>query len=249
MLVEVMATEEAIKRGATALFGEKYGEEARVVSIGDYSQELCGGTHVRRTGEIGIFKLVSESGIAAGVRRIEALTGQGALNYLRNKERELMEAAQLLKARPEELPSKIKKLLEEQKALERQLEVLRRRVIAVQTKGGPEVREVKGIKVASYRAEEVDPKGLREMGDGIKDRIGSGIVLLGGEKGGSATLVLMVTKDLADRFRADELIKEVAEIVGGKGGGSPTLAQAGGPRVEKLKDALEAIYSIVEKRI
>ncbi|RLB05324.1 MAG: alanine--tRNA ligase [Deltaproteobacteria bacterium] len=249
VLVEVMATEEAIKRGATALFGEKYGEEARVVSIGDYSQELCGGTHVRRTGEIGIFKLVSESGIAASVRRIEALTGQGALNYLRNKERELMEAAQLLKARPEELPSKIKKLLEEQKALERQLEVLHRRVIAVQTKGGPEVREVKGIKVASYRAEEVDPKGLREMGDGIKDRIGSGIVLLGGEKGGSATLVLMVTKDLADRFRADELIKEVAEIVGGKGGGSPTLAQAGGPRVEKLKDALEAIYSIVEKRI
>ncbi len=249
VLVEVMATEEAIKRGATALFGEKYGDEARLITIGGYSQELCGGTHVRRTGEIGIFKLVSESGIAAGVRRIEALIGWGALDYLREEERELREAAQFLKARPGELPSKIKRILEEEKSLEKEIETLRRRLATAQTGGGPEVKEVKGVKVVSYRAEEVDAKGLREVGDGIKDRIGSGIIFLGGEKEGKATLLLMVTKDLADKFRADELIKEVAEMVGGRGGGSPTMAQAGGARVERLDDALEAIYGIVEKEM
>ncbi|MBW2039998.1 MAG: alanine--tRNA ligase [Deltaproteobacteria bacterium] len=249
VLVEIMAMEEAVKRGATALFGEKYGEQVRVLTIGDYSQELCGGTHVHRTGEIGIFKLVSESGIAAGVRRIEALTGWGALDYLREEEKELREARQLLKARPRELHSKIEKFLEGQRALEKEIEALHRRLTTAQTRGAPEVKEVRGIKVASCRVEEVNPKILREMGDGIKDKIGSGIILLGGQKEGKTTLILMVTKDLTDRFRADELIKEVAEMVGGMGGGSPTLAQAGGTRVEKLNNALESIYGIVAKRM
>jgi alanyl-tRNA synthetase len=248
VLVEVMATEEAIAGGATALFGEKYGEEARVLSLGEYSQELCGGTHVARTGEIGIFKLLSESGVAAGVRRIEALTGAGALDYLRAQEYELKEAAQLIKARPGEVASKIEKLLGGQRALEREIEALRRRLATAGTSGGPEVKEVKGVKVVAFRADGVDPKGLREMGDGIKAKIGSGIVLVGGEHEGKITLVLMVTKDLAEQFRADELIKGIAELIGGKGGGNPSLARTGSARVEKLDDALKAIYKIVEKR-
>jgi alanyl-tRNA synthetase len=246
--VEVMATEEAIEKGATALFGEKYGEEARVISLGDYSQELCGGSHVTRTGEIGIFTMVSESGVAAGVRRIEALTGQGAFDYLRSQERELKETAQLLKARPGEVASKVERLLAGQRSLERKIEALRRQLATSQTGSGPEVKEVKGVKVVAFRADGVDHKGLREMGDGIKDKIGSGIVLVGGEHEGKMTLVLMVTKDLAERLRADELIQGIAEMIGGRGGGNPTLARTGSTRVEKLDDALKAIYKIVEKR-
>jgi len=245
---EVMATEEAIEKGATALFGEKYGEEARVLSVGDYSQELCGGTHVTRTGEIGIFKLLSESGVAAGVRRIEAVTGQGAFDHLRSMEHELKETAQLLKARPGEVAAKVERLLAGQRALEREIESLRRKLATAGTTGGPEVKEVKGIKVVAFQADGVDHKGLREMGDGIKDKIGSGIVLVGGAHEGKITLVLMVTKDLAEQFRADEMIQGIAEIIGGKGGGNPTLARTGSARVEKLADALKAIYKIVEKR-
>jgi alanyl-tRNA synthetase len=246
--VEVMATEEAIEKGATALFGEKYGEQARVISLGDYSQELCGGSHVQRTGEIGIFKVVSESGVAAGVRRIEALTGQGAFDHLRSQEGELKEAAQLLKARPGEVASKVERLLAGQRSLEREIETLRRRLATSQTGAGPEVKEIKGIKVVGFQADGVDHKGLREMGDGIKDKIGSGIVLVGGEHEGKITLVLMVTKDLAERLRADELIQGIAEIIGGKGGGNLTLARTGSAKVEKLADALKAIYKIVEKK-
>jgi alanyl-tRNA synthetase len=246
--VEVMATEEAIEKGATALFGEKYGEEARVISLGDYSQELCGGSHVQRTGEIGIFIILSESGIAAGVRRIEALTGQGAFAHLRAQEQELKQAAQLLKASPNEVVAKVERLLAGQRILEREIETLRRRLATAGTSGGPEIKEVKGIKVVAFQADGVDHKGLREMGDGIKDKINSGIVLVGGAYEGKITLVLMVTKDLAERLRADELIQGIAEIIGGKGGGNPTLARTGSANVEKLADALKAIYKIVEKR-
>ncbi|OGP56339.1 MAG: alanine--tRNA ligase [Deltaproteobacteria bacterium RBG_13_52_11] len=246
--VEVMATEEAIEKGATALFGEKYGEEARVISLGDYSQELCGGSHVARTGEIGIFKVLSESGIAAGVRRIEAVTGQGAFDHLRSVEQELKEAAQLLKARPGEVAAKVERLLAGQRALEREIEALRRRIATAQTGAGPEVKEINGIKVVAFRVDDMDPKGLREMGDGIKDKIGSGVVLVGGAHEGKITLVLMVTKDLAEQFRADELIQGIAEIIGGRGGGNPTLARAGSDKVERLADALKAIYTIVEKQ-
>jgi alanyl-tRNA synthetase len=246
--IEIMATEEAIGKGATALFGEKYGEQARVVSLSDYSQELCGGSHVARTGEIGIFKVVSESGVAAGVRRIEALTGRGALDYLKAKEAELKEVAQLLKARPGELPARVDKLLTGQRALEREIEGLRRRLATAGSTGGPVVKEVKGVKVVALQADGVDHKGLREMGDGLKDKVGSGIVLVGGEHEGKIMLVLMVTTDLSERLRADELIQGVAGIIGGKGGGNPTLARTGSANVEKLADALQAIYQIVENR-
>jgi alanyl-tRNA synthetase len=246
--IEVMATEEAIARGATALFGEKYGAEARVLAVGDFSQELCGGTHVTRTGEIGIFKLLSESGVAAGVRRIEAVTGQGAYDYFRRQEQELKQAAQLLKARPGEVAAKVERLVAGQRGLEREIEGLRRRLATAGTAAGPVGKEVKGINVVTLQADGVDHKGLREMGDGIKDKIGSGIVLVGGAHEGKITLVLMITKDLAERLRADELIQGIAEIVGGRGGGNPTLARAGSDKVEKLADALQAIYKIVEAR-
>jgi alanyl-tRNA synthetase len=246
--VEVMATEEAIAKGATALFGEKYGKEVRVISLGDYSQELCGGSHVARTGEIGIFKIASESGIAAGVRRIEAFTGEGAFAYLRSEEQELKQAAQLLKARPGEFVSKVERLLAGQRTLAREIETLRRRLATTKTGAGPEVKKVKGINVVAFRVDDMDPKGLQEMGDGIKEKIGSGIVLLGGGKEDKITVVLMVTKDLAERFRADELIKEIAEVIEGRGGGNPTLARAGSDKVEKLDEALKAIYKVVEKR-
>jgi alanyl-tRNA synthetase len=207
VLTEVMATEKAMERGATALFGEKYGEEARVLSVGDYSQELCVGTHVTRTGEIGIFKLLSESGVAAGVRRIEAVTGQGAFDYLRAQEQELKQAAQLLKTRPGEVAGNVERLLAGQRGLDREIEGLRRKLATAGTTGGPVVKEVKGRKVVALQADGVDHKGLREMGDGIKDKIGSGIVLVGGAYEGKVTLVLMVTKDLAERLPADDLIQ------------------------------------------
>jgi alanyl-tRNA synthetase len=248
VLTEIMATEEAIERGATALFGERYGEEVRVLSVGDYSQELCGGTHVTRTGEIGIFKVISESGVAAGVRRIEALTGQGAFDHLRAEEQELKQAAQLLKARPGEVAAKVERLLEGQRGLEREIETLRRRIATSQTGAGPEVKEVDGIKVVVFRADDMDPKGLRDIGDGIKAKIGSGVIVVGGEKQGMGSIVAMVTRDLAERFRADELIKALTEIGGGKGGGNPTMAQAGGVQAEKIDDCLDAVYGMVKKR-
>ncbi len=248
VVIEVMATEKAIEKGATALFGEKYGEEARVISLGAYSQELCGGSHVARTGEIGIFKIVSESGIAAGVRRIEALTGRGAFDHFRSVEQELKAVAQLLKARPGEVSSKVEKLLAGQRALEREIEAFRRRLATVQTGTGPEVKEINGIKVVAFRVDDMDPKGLRDIGDGIKAKIGSGIIVLGSEKEGKGTLVAMVTQDFVDRLRADELIRELTEIAGGRGGGNPFMAQAGGARAEKIDDCLKAVYGMVEKR-
>jgi len=245
--VEIMDTEAAVQSGATALFGEKYGEEVRVVSIGEYSRELCGGTHVHSTGEIGLLKLASESGVAAGIRRIEGYTGRGALDYMREKEDALRSAADTLKARPEDLPQKIERLLEQQRTLEREIEHLRRKLAAPRA-GGPEPREIEGIKVLSSRFDEGDPKALREIGDGIKDYVTSGIVLLGGERDGKVSLVLMVTDDLASRFPAKELIVELAAIIGGRGGGNPTLAQAGGAHSERLDEALDAIYGIVADR-
>jgi alanyl-tRNA synthetase len=246
--IEVMATEQAIEKGATALFGEKYGDQARVISLGAYSQELCGGSHVARTGEIGLFKIVSESGIAAGVRRIEALTGRGALDYLKAQEAELKAVAQLLKARPGELPARVERLVVGQRALEREIETLRRKLAAPQSKDGPEVIEIKGVKVVAFRADDMDPKGLRDIGDGIKAKIGSGIIVLGGEKQGKGALVAMVTQDLAERFPADELIKALTEIGGGRGGGNAAMAQAGGAQAEKIDDCLAAVAEIVKKK-
>ncbi len=245
---EITSLEEALKRGAMALFGEKYGEEVRVVAVGDYSMELCGGTHVSRTGQIGLFKIVSEGGVAAGVRRIEALTGEGALQYLLHGEEELKRAASLLRAQPQEVSRRIERLLEEERGLRRQVEELRKKLATAGATGGPEIGEVGGVKVATLMVEEADPKALREIGDDLKARLGSGVVLLGTKRDDKGTIVLMVTKDLANRHPACDLMRELLERVGGRGGGHATMAQ-GGIEARRLSEALQAILEVLARRI
>lgn len=240
---DTLPIEEALKRGATALFGEKYGDTVRMVSMGDFSKELCGGTHTRRTGDIGLFKIVSEGGIAAGVRRIEAVTGRGALSYVRSLEDEIRAMAERLKGTRGELVRKLEKLLEEKKGKERDFEALKLKLAGKQTTDLLEgVREINGVKVLSRLIEDVsDPKDLREYADRVKDRMGSGVALLGAKSDGKVLLLALVTKDLTDRFHAGKIVKRAAEMVGGSGGGRPDMAQAGGPKVAALPDALNSI--------
>ncbi|MFB0505150.1 MAG: alanine--tRNA ligase [Thermodesulfobacteriota bacterium] len=246
--IEEVETQEAIKGGAIALFGEKYSDKARVVSISDFSKELCGGTHTSRTGDVGLFKIVSETGIAAGVRRIEALTGEDAIHYIRQEEEELKRVASMVKAPSQEVTAKVQKLLDQQKKLERELESLRGKLASGKSIDFmDQVRVIKGVKVLAAQVEAGDPKSLRNIGDTLRDRIGSGIVLLGSGQGGKVFLLIMVTDDLLSRFNADTMIKRVAVKVGGSGGGQPNMAQAGGTGVSKLDHALHSIYEIVEE--
>jgi len=213
------------------------------VRMGEVSAELCGGTHASRTGDIGFFKILSEGGVAAGVRRIEAATGDRALEWAFGVEDALREAAGLLRSKPEEVPDKVRRTLERTKELEREISSLRS-----QMAGGAardvigQAREVDGVKVLATRVPAADPKALREFADGLRDRIRSGIVVLGAEAGGKALLLVAVTKDLTKRVRAGDLIRPLAAKVGGRGGGKPELAQAGGPDPSGLDNALEAAY-------
>ncbi|MEA5115763.1 MAG: alanine--tRNA ligase [Geobacteraceae bacterium] len=241
-----MALDKAMESGATALFDEKYGDRVRVVKVGEISAELCGGTHVRAAGDIGLFKIVSESGIAAGVRRIEALTGMGALRYARHLEEERNRIASLLKAEGGDTVDKVARLIARQKELQREIEALQGKINASASAdllAG--ARDIGGIKALAVKVDMDDPKGLRELSDTLKDRIGSGVIAIGTEKDGKATLLVAVTKDLTGRFRAGDLIKGLAPIIGGSGGGKPELAQAGGSQPEKLGEALEKLYELV----
>ncbi len=248
---EVRPYEEAVAAGAMALFGEKYGDEVRVLSIGDFSVELCGGTHVRRAGDIGLFKIVSESGVAAGVRRIEAVTGERALRWVEENEERLQRVAELLRGRPEEADEKLRQLLERQRRLERELERLRQRLAA----GGAgdlasRVVEVDGVKVLAARLDGADAKALRSAVDQWKARLGSAVVVLGtaGEDG-KVRLAAGVTDDLTDRLKAGELVNEVAARVGGRGGGRADFAQAGGTDAARLDEALAAVPELVRARL
>jgi alanyl-tRNA synthetase len=241
-----MDVKEAMESGAMALFDEKYGERVRVIKVGEISSELCGGTHVREAGDIGFFKIVSESGIAAGVRRIEALTGTGALEYVRRLEAEQKKIASLVKAEGGDNVDKLTRILERQKELQKELEALQGKLNAAQSAdllAG--AREVAGIRVLAVKVRMDDPKGMRELSDSLKDRIGSGVIVIGCEKEGKANLLVAVTKDLSSRFKAGDIIKSLTPIIGGSGGGKPELAQAGGSRPEKLDEALEAVYGLV----
>jgi len=236
----------ALEKGAMALFGEKYGEVVRLVQVGEVSAELCGGTHTRRSGDIGLFKIVSESGVAAGVRRIEALTGEEAWKALKEEELELKAVAAAIKAKPGEVAEKVQRLLRQQKELEKKLENLQGKISGGQVSDLVETaKTIRGIRVLSARVEGKDPRGMREMADRLKDRLQSGILLLGAEADGKAMILCAVTRDLIPRYSAQKLIQEVAELVGGKGGGRPDMAQAGGPRVEGLDSALEKIYDLI----
>ncbi len=244
-----MSAKEALDSGATALFGEKYGEKVRVVTVGEVSAELCGGTHVRAAGDIGFFKIVAETGIAAGVRRIEALTGTGALHYVQKLEDEQKKIERMLKAEGGDPAEKVERLISRQKELQREIETLQARLNAAASADLlGRVREVAGVKVLAIKTEKGDPRALRELADTLKDRLGSGIILLGCENEGKANLLMAVTKDLTARFRAGDIIKKLAPIIGGSGGGKPDLAQAGGSMVEKLNEALEYAYSLIAEQ-
>jgi len=244
--IKTMLVEEALQTGAMALFGEKYGEKVRVVKVSDFSIELCGGTHTRRTGDLGLFKIVAEGGVAAGVRRIEALTGEGAYRYVKAQEERMETLALALKASPEEITAKLDRLLQHQKELEREVESLHARLSHQELADllGL-VREVRGVRLLSARVEGKDLKRMRELVDQVKEKIGSGIVLLGGKNQGKVILVAGVTQDLVGRFSASDLIKKVALVVGGTGGGRKDFAQAGGTEPEKLDEALKAIDTLI----
>ncbi len=246
----VMAPQEAIAQGAMALFGEKYGDKVRVLSMGDFSVELCGGTHVSRTGEIGLFKIIGETGIASGVRRIEAMTGQHALDYVRAQERRLTEIAGLLKADREKVVDRVRQLLERNRSLEKEIERLEGKLASAQ---GDELAsqaiEIGDIKVLVARLEGVDPKALRETVDQLKNKLGRAVIVLGTVRSGKVALVAGVSKDLTDRIKAGEVVNLVAQGVGGKGGGRPDMAQAGGNQPEKLPEALQSAIEYIRKKV
>ncbi|HXS80313.1 MAG TPA: alanine--tRNA ligase [Gammaproteobacteria bacterium] len=244
--VRVLPYDEAIAAGALAFFGDKYGDKVRVLSLGEFSTELCGGTHVGRSGDIGLFKIVSEGGIAAGVRRIEAVTGQGALDVVNANEAVLREVAGLVKANRDEVPAKVGQLVERARSLEREIAALRRKLAS----GGgrdilQEAQVVNGIKVVAARLDGADAKALRETADQLKSKLGSGVVVLGAVEGDKVFLVASVTPDLAGRLKAGDLIKPVAELVGGKGGGRPDFAQAGGTKPDQVDAALALVPSLI----
>jgi alanyl-tRNA synthetase len=242
----VLEREEAIKTGATAVFDEKYGDDVRVVQMGDYSMELCGGTHVLHTGDIGFLKIVHESSIAAGVRRIEAVTGSGTVRYVRKLEKELMGSAFLMRANPLSLTKRVDKLLKQQKEFEKEIEVLKGKLA---TKDSSDlldkIREIKGVKVLATLVDVPDVRTLRDFGDKVRDRIFSGVVLLGSRIGDKAMLLCMVTKDLTGRYNAGKIVGEIAPVVGGSGGGRSDMAQAGGSKPEKLEEALDRLEEIL----
>jgi alanyl-tRNA synthetase len=245
----IMPFDEAVKSGAVALFGEKYGDTVRVLDIGS-SRELCGGTHVARTGDIGFFKIVAEGGIAAGIRRIEAVTGENALAHVQQLERELAEAAAALKAQPREIAAKIGQTLDHIKTLEKELVRLKSKLASSQ---GDELAgraaEVKGVKVLAATVDGADAKILRETLDQLKDKLKSCVVVLGAALDGKAALVAGVSADLTGKVKAGELVSFVARQVGGKGGGRPDMAQAGGTQPERLGEALASVPGWVEARL
>ncbi|MFQ5545470.1 MAG: alanine--tRNA ligase, partial [Acidiferrobacterales bacterium] len=246
----LMPLDEALKSGAEALFGEKYDEQVRVVAMGDFSTELCGGTHVARTGDIGLFKIVSEGGIAAGVRRIEALTGQGALDSVRETEARLQRIAEKVKGSPDDAEQKVEQLSQRVRALEKDLENLRRQLASGTGASLEEqAKEIDGIKVLAARLDGADAKGLREAVDRLKDKFGSGAIVLGAADGNKVILVAGVTKDLTKRVHAGKMVNEVASQIGGKGGGRPDMAQAGGNDPSKLDAALANIPAWLESQL
>lgn len=237
-----MSMDEAVRAGATALFEEKYGDVVRVVSQGDFSHELCGGTHTSRSGNIGLFKIFSEVGIASGVRRIEALTGQAAIDYVHKDQGLIESAAGLLKGTKDDIVSKVDSLLKEKKTLEKDLESLKVGMASkLMDNIEDDIKQVNGINVVTKQVQIENPSQLRDLADKFKAKIGSGIVLLGAESKGKALLICVVTDDLTNDYNAGSIVKETAKIVGGGGGGRPDMAQAGGTKPEFLEKALDSV--------
>jgi alanyl-tRNA synthetase len=244
----VMPVDQAMTTGAMALFDEKYGDTVRVVTVQDVSKELCGGTHAKASGDIGLFKILSEGGIAAGVRRIEAVAGLRAYEHVRREERALAEVAQLVKSADLDVAPRVEKLVAQVKGLEKEIDRFKHKVQSSQAgDAATEARVIDGVKVLARRVDGLDAKDLRDFGDKLRDKLGSGIIGLGAAKDDKVSLIVMVTKDLTGRFQAGQLIKDLAAMVGGTGGGKPDLAQAGGKDAGRLDAALDALYAAVEK--
>ena len=247
---KIMSKDEALHAGALALFGEKYADEVRVLTIGDFSMELCGGTHVSRAGDIGVFKIISESGIASGVRRIEALTGDGALEWIRENQQQLSDIAGLMKSSRSETRDKVGQLLKRNRVLHKELEQLKARLMS---QAGSDLAdqavEVEGLQVLACVVEGADPKSLRETVDRLKDKLGSAAIVLGTAQDSRVSLVAGVTRDQVHRIKAGELVNAVARQVGGKGGGRDDMAQAGGNQPDQLVAALKSVPDWVRESL
>jgi alanyl-tRNA synthetase len=242
-----MEAEDAFQSGATALFEEKYGDRVRVVSLNDFSKELCGGTHTERTGNIGLFKIVDESSIASGVRRIEALTGEAALAHVQQTQQVLNDTAHLIKDKPESVARRVERILSDLKSVEKEVDHLKAKMVSQAADIDPNaIKSINGIKVLVKKVSVDKPAALRELADQFKDKLKSGIVVLGSTSGPKALLIVLVTQDLADQYHAGDIVKRVAAVVGGSGGGRPDMAQAGGTKPEKLDEALATAYDVVE---
>jgi alanyl-tRNA synthetase len=244
----VMAIEDAQKTGAMMLFGEKYGDLVRVIDIGS-SIELCGGTHVKRTGDVGLFKIVDESGVAAGVRRVEAVTGEGALALVQLQEEQLQQVADAVKAQPQEAAARISQILDNVKLLEKELAALKSKLASSQ---GDELLaqalDMNGVKVLAAKLDGADAAVLRETMDKLKDKLKSAVILLAAVSGGKVSLIAGVTADATAKVKAGELVNFVAQQVGGKGGGRPDMAQAGGTQPENLAKALASVPDWVKAK-
>ena len=243
---EEMAYAAAINAGALAFFGDKYGDRVRVVRIGDYSTELCGGTHVARAGDIGLLKLRGESGVAAGVRRIEAVTGDGALEWIRTREALLREIGDVLRGSEDDVAVRLKRLVAQQRELERQLKQLQGKLAGSQIDElAAQARRVNGVAVLAAEVDAQDDATLRDLADRLRQHLRSAVVVLGATRGDRVVLLAAVTSDLTKTYHAGQIIKRIAPLVGGGGGGKPDLAQAGGKDPDKLREALEAVYNLV----
>ena len=243
-----MDIDQAVASGAMALFDEKYGDKVRVVTVKEVSKELCGGTHMRASGEIGSFKIISEAGVAAGVRRVEAVAGRRAYRAFKREEQGLRDIALLVKATDFDVVPRVEKLVTQVRSLEKEVDKFKHKFQSSQADDViSEAKEINGVKVLVKRIDNMGQKDLRDFGDKLRDKLGSGILALGSAKDGKVILIVMVTNDLARRFHAGEIIKEMAPILGGTGGGKPDLAQSGGKDPGKLDAALDALYGIIRK--
>jgi alanyl-tRNA synthetase len=241
-----MALEEAVAAGAMSLFGEKYESDVRVLSIGDFSMELCGGTHVARAGDIGLFKIVSESGVAAGVRRIEALTGQAAYDHVVRSDQVLRDVASLLRGSREDVDEMVRELAERARRLEKEVQQLKAKLASGQ--GGDlssQAKDVGGVKVLAIQVEGADARSLRDTVDELRGKLGTSVIVLATVKEGKVVMVAGVSADILDRYKAGEILGKVAAQVGGRGGGRADFAQAGGSQPENLAAALSGVESLV----
>jgi alanyl-tRNA synthetase len=244
---EITDMQSAVKAGVTALFGEKYGEKVRVIRVPGFSAELCGGTHCRATGDIGLFIIISEGSVASGIRRIEALTGKAAFDYLRQRSSELGRIASILKT--DSPYERVEKLLGDMRELDKEIEILKSKMASQNSLSMlDKVKSIDGVNVLSYRVDNLQQKDLRVLADNIRDRLGSGIILLASALDGQASMVAMVTKDLVKKYSAGEILKNIAAMAGGRGGGKAEMAQGGTKEIEKLDNALNAVYDLVKQQ-